>query len=144
MASKKKSSATTHRAYLPVPEGSKANWDVPAGTPWKKDSPYNPANARKGGRGATPTDIVKAKPTKPKMGRKGKATTTPNAGRSGKTGTSTVMGGRGSAPKKTTAPAKSAAKKVVAKKPATSYQKAVSNPAKSAGSAKVKLRPYKK
>ena len=34
-----------NKAYMPVPKGYKGNWNVPKGTPWKKDSPYNPANA---------------------------------------------------------------------------------------------------
>lgn len=33
------------KAYAPVPKGYKANWNVPKGTPWKKNSPYNPANS---------------------------------------------------------------------------------------------------
>ena len=47
MASKKqtKNGPGNNKAYAPVPKGYKGNWNVPAGTPWKKDSPYNPANA---------------------------------------------------------------------------------------------------
>jgi hypothetical protein len=49
------------KPYTDVPKGYKPNWNVPAGTPWKKDSPYNPANAPK----ATPKKPAPI-PKKPK------------------------------------------------------------------------------
>ena len=59
----KKNGPGNNKAYMPVPKGYKGNWNVPAGTPWKKDSPYNPANKNKGptSRGPSPEALAKAK-----------------------------------------------------------------------------------
>ena len=55
-----------NKAYMPVPKGYKGNWNVPKGTPWKKDSPYNPANKNKGpvSRAPSPESVAKAKADK--------------------------------------------------------------------------------
>lgn len=59
----KKNGPGNNKAYMPVPKGYKGNWNVPKGTPWKKDSPYNPANKNKGptSRSASPESVVAAK-----------------------------------------------------------------------------------
>jgi hypothetical protein len=59
----KKNGPGNNKAYMPVPKGYKGNWNVPKGTPWKKDSPYNPANKNKGptSRGVSPESLDSAK-----------------------------------------------------------------------------------
>jgi len=63
MAAKDKNGPGNNKAYMPVPKGYKGNWNVPKGTPWKKDSPYNPANKNKGptSRGPSPDALAEAK-----------------------------------------------------------------------------------
>ena len=63
MAAKDKNGPGNNKAYMTVPKGYKGNWNVPKGTPWKKDSPYNPANKNKGptSRSASPENVVAAK-----------------------------------------------------------------------------------
>jgi hypothetical protein len=59
------------KPYREVPKGYKPNWDVPAGTPWKKDSPYNPANKPKPKPKPKPRPKPKPKPKPspmPKLG----------------------------------------------------------------------------
>ena len=117
------------KAYAPVPKGYKANWNVPAGTPWKKNSPYNPANQVVSPVRNSPEKIAAAKKAAAKK----------------------AAGKKEPAKKVTTtkAPAKKvvAAKKpnyknpVVGKDGLTDYQRAISYP-KSAGGKKAKLQPY--
>lgn len=59
----KKNGPGNNKAYMPVPKGYVGNWNVPKGTPWKKDSPYNPANKNKGptSRGVSPESLDSAK-----------------------------------------------------------------------------------
>jgi hypothetical protein len=63
MAAKDKNGPGNNKAYMPVPKGYKGNWNTPKGTPWKKDSPYNPANKNKGptSRGVSPESLDSAK-----------------------------------------------------------------------------------
>ena len=63
MAAKDKNGPGNNKAYMPVPKGYKGNWNVPKGTPWKKDSPYNPANKNKGptSRGVSPESLDSVK-----------------------------------------------------------------------------------
>jgi len=64
MAAKDKNGPGNNKAYMPVPKGYKGNWNVPKGTPWKKDSPYNPANspsAKKAAEAKSQRDAVAAR-----------------------------------------------------------------------------------
>lgn len=100
------------KAYTTVPKGYKANWNVPKGTPWKKNSPYNPANSPAAKKAAAKKAAAK------KAAEKKLAAAKP-------------------AVKKVVSK-----KPVVGKDGLTDYQRKISYPSKTAGNTKSKLKPY--
>lgn len=118
------------KAYAPVPKGYKANWNVPKGTPWKKNSPYNPANQVVSPVRNSPEKIAAAKKAAAKKAAAAKVKAKTTAKPSLKTTT------------------KPPAKKVSSKKPVvgkdglTDYQRKLSYAGKVAGNSKTKLKPY--
>jgi hypothetical protein len=106
------------KAYAPVPKGYKANWNVPKGTPWKKNSPYNPANSPTAKKAAAAQKVAAVKKATAATKAKVKPAT-----------------------KKAAAKKPNYRKPVVGKDGLTDYQRAISYPEK-VSIGKRKLQPY--